>query len=754
MINGKAGVLDRLVLNAVQREAVLYDMGPQLVFAGAGTGKTRVLTAKIAWLIDRGMHPTRIFAATFTNKAANEMRERIEKFIDRPVSGMWIGTFHSLCVRILRSECPTIGYQQSFTIYDTSDQLALIKKVLARCEIGERSAPPRQVLALVSRYKNRCMLPDDAQKQATGFYDQENIRLYSTYQSMLREQQAMDFDDLLMQTVRLFRNHPDILEKYRRRFDYVLIDEYQDTNETQMHLVKLLASAHGHLFAVGDDDQSIYGWRGAQVENILQFGHHFPGTKTFTLEQNYRSTTSILDFANSAISGNTNRAAKQLWTDGGRGDAVTVTRYRDDRQEADTTAARIADLTGNNRSSGSTIAILFRTNAQSRIFEEVLRKRQIPYVLVGGTSFYERAEIKDIIAYLQLLVNPAADVAFERVYNTPARGLGEKALQTLTEHAKSFKKPLLTTLLSTNPEELGTRFKKGFSELRELFELLGVGMAGGETPDGILRELLQLSGYIDMLTEQQTEEAAGRIENLNELLNAVTIWAKENEGKPLSAFLEEVSLASDIDGWNNRDNAVNLMTMHCAKGLEFRHVFLVGLEEGILPSRLNLDDEARVEEERRLLYVGATRAMATLSCSHVDRRYRFGEISPQSPSRFLLDIDRTLYTPIDKSFEFDFQSGRRAAPSIPKRSFEEPRSFTRPDITESEPAARERFNPIDDVSQEVVQYRMGQHVRHAKYGRGKIVNISGFGPDMKVMVLFNDGSRKNLMAKFAKFEND
>jgi DNA helicase-2/ATP-dependent DNA helicase PcrA len=752
MTNGKTGLLDRLVLNTVQREAVIHNGGPQLVFAGAGTGKTRVLTAKIAWLIDRGMHSSRIFAATFTNKAAKEMRERVECFTGQPVTSLWIGTFHSLCVRILRQECTAIGYERGFSIFDTADQTALLRKVLKRLEIDEHSATPRQVLSMISRFKGRCLHPDDVRLSASGFYEQENARIYLAYQQMLREQQAMDFDDLLMHTVCLLRDTSSILEKYQNRFDYVLVDEYQDTNETQVQLVKLLAGKHNRIFAVGDDDQSIYGWRGAQVENILQFERHFTGTAVFKLEQNYRSTAAILDFANSAISGNINRAAKRLWTDSGRGESVIVNRYRDDRQEADDAVAMIAGLC-KEKTNGGNIAVLFRTNAQSRVFEESLRKRQIMYVLVGGTGFYERAEIKDCLAYLRLLVNPSDNVAFERIYNTPGRGLGEKALEALAQQASEKKCSLLTALLTSDSEAFGSRFKKGFSDLREIFQLLTDSALQGEAPHKLLREVMQLSGYMDMLSEQQNEEASGRIENINELLNALTVWSGENPEKGLASFLEEVSLVSDIDGWNNRENAVNLMTMHCAKGLEFEFVFLVGIEEGLLPSRQNQDDESKVEEERRLLYVGATRAMQSLVCSFVDRRYRFGEVTPQSPSRFLLAIDKTKYTLVDKTTDFGSLPTQQTSVKhvrTPQQRFERER------ISDVQPGApKHRVDDNDnDFSQDIVQYRMGQHVRHSKYGRGKIVSISGFGADMKVMVLFNDGSRKSLMARFAKFEHD
>jgi DNA helicase-2/ATP-dependent DNA helicase PcrA len=750
MIEKEGGVLGRLVLNSVQRDAVVYDGGPQLVFAGAGTGKTRVLTAKIAWLIDRGIAPDRLFAATFTNKAAREMRERVEKFALRSTGGMWIGTFHSLCARLLRRECRHIGYQSSFSIYDTSDQQMLVKKALAALEIDDRSLPPRQALTAVSQYKNRCVPVHDARREAVGFVQQTIVNVYERYQQMLREQQAMDFDDLLMNAVVLLREHADVLGTYRDRFEHLLIDEYQDTNTAQMHLVQLLAGKRNRVFAVGDDDQSIYGWRGARIENILSFHEHFPDTKIFKLEQNYRSTGSILDFANAAIVDNTNRAQKKLWTGAGKGEKVAVIRYRDDRQEAQAVAESIKKACAG-KIRGGDIAVLFRTNAQSRVFEESLRKQQIPYVLVGGTGFYERAEIKDCLAYLRLLVNPADNVSFERVYNVPARGLGDKALEQLAEKAAEQKTTLLGTLLATDPETFGGRAKKGFADLRELFELLGDAVAHGSSPHEVLKEVLQLSGYMDMLSDQHTEESAGRIENVNELLNAMAIWTEENPGKSLADFLEEVSLVSDVDTWKNSDDAVNLMTLHCAKGLEFTMVFLVGLEDGILPSRQNFDDAMKIEEERRLLYVGATRARERLFCSHADRRFRFGELLPQAPSRFLLSIDPGTYASDDQSGNF----GPAAVPArerLAASSSREPVRYVRTDIPSK--VHREERETYDDFSQDVVEYRMGQHVRHKSYGRGRILSISGFGSDMKVMVLFNDGSRRKLMAKFANFEKD
>lgn len=749
MIETGTGVLERMVLNKAQRRAVMCSDGPQLVFAGAGTGKTRVLTAKIAWLIDRGIAPSRLFAATFTNKAAGEMRERVERFIDRPAAGLWIGTFHSLCARILRIESRRIGFDSSFSIYDASDQSLLVRKALQRLEIDDRSVSPRQMLSKISRYKNRCITPAEAQESATGFYEQEMVRIYSTYQQMLKEQQAMDFDDLLMQTVCLMKSDRETASRYTGRFDYVLVDEYQDTNAVQMELVLQLSRRHNNVFAVGDDDQSIYGWRGAQVENILRFEEHFSGTEVFKLEQNYRSTGAILDFANAAIAGNNNRTAKELWTDRGRGDPVVVRRFRDDRQEAQAVADAInKECNGNLR--GGEIAVLFRTNAQSRVFEEAFRKRQLAYLLIGGTGFYERAEIKDCLAYLRLLVNPYDNISFERIFNVPARGLGEKAFAQITEIAKQKHMSLLSALLECDPDTMTGRFRKGFSQLRDLFALLRDAAVQGESPHALLSELLQLSGYMDMLSSQNSEEASGRIDNINELLNALAVWMNENEGKGLAGFLEEVSLVSDIDGWNRKENTINLMTLHCAKGLEFKLVYLVGLEEGLLPSRQNLDDETKIEEERRLLYVGATRAQQRLVCSHVDRRYRFGEMLPQAPSRFLQSINPAMYLMEDQSRNFGPASSEKIMERLTgKRQL----NFRRSDIP-VRTSVKNRAVEYDEFSQETVEFRMGQYVRHKTYGKGRIVSISGFGSDMKLTVLFNDGTRRKLMAKFANFERE
>jgi DNA helicase-2/ATP-dependent DNA helicase PcrA len=756
MINGlnRGSILDKLVLNQVQREAASYDKGPQLVFAGAGTGKTRVLTAKICFLIERGIPPSGIFAATFTNKAAREMRTRVEEYLGRSCNGMWIGTFHSLCTRILRNESGVIGFRSSFSIYDTDDQQVLIKRVMKKLEIDDRSASPRALLGKISRLKNNCITPREAANKAVGYSEQELVNVYKAYQRALTDQDAMDFDDLIMMTVMLFKSAPEILQKYQNIFKYYLIDEFQDTNASQFELVKLLAKNSGKLFAVGDDDQSIYSWRGAQVKNILSFEHEFNDTRVFKLEQNYRSTTKILDFANAVIAENTARAPKQLWSDRKDGEPVVVCRYRDDRQEAEVIAAKVKKLI-DKKIRGTEVAVLFRTNAQSRSFEESFRKYKIPYVLVGGMSFYERMEIKDCLAFLRLLVNPRDAISFERIYNKPARGLGEKALESLSEKASSMKLSLLETLLISNPEEFGSRCKSGFSELKSMFELLiSLYKSKGSLVE-ILKQSIDLSGYWKALNSEDSVENESRKENIEELGNALAIWENENPDRDLAAFLEEIALVSDVDSWEKKEQAVNMMTMHSAKGLEFCHVFLVGIEDGIIPSKQNFESESSIEEERRLFYVGATRAIDMLECSYAERRLRFGQIQIESPSRFLEDVPPALYLYNNSSFmieeerRVEFAEIRKAPVAAIMNKPKVVRQPQRAEYDDFEPTPPPSYS---SYSQETVEFRIGQHVKHKVHGPGRILSISGFGNDMKLTVLFNNGKRLKLMAKFAVFE--
>ncbi|MCX7725691.1 MAG: UvrD-helicase domain-containing protein [Chitinispirillaceae bacterium] len=750
--NTEGGIISRLVLNRAQQEAVIYNEGSQLVFAGAGTGKTRVLTAKIAYLIDLGVSPKQIFAATFTNKAANEMRERVEKFTNSSVEEMWLGTFHSLCARLLRRESKHLGFPQYFSIYDRSDQESLLKKARKEAGSDERSIALSVIVNSISALKQNCITPEEAMKNSYGFYEKEIANIYCIYQRMLKEQAAMDFDDLLMNTVILLRENESILKYYNEKFRYILIDEFQDTNSAQILLIKLLGFTNQIIFAVGDDDQSIYEWRGAKIENILNFSSSFPNVKIFKLEQNYRSTGAILDFANEVIKGNKNRTPKKLWTQKEYGIPVTLIRYRDDRQEAADIVETIFKEIKNGLK-GREIAILFRTNAQSKIFEDEFRKRKIPYMIVGGMSFYERSEIKDCLAYLRLLVNPADNVSFERIYNTPARGLGEKALEILYELSKKQGQSLLTTLLTNDPEIFGSRFVKGFSELKELFLLLKESLDSGKKVYEILKDVVEYSGYIEMLDKQDTEESFNRKQNILELENDIFNWSERNPNKTLADFLTEVSLITDIDTYEVREEAVNMMTMHSAKGLEFKRVFIVGLEDGIIPSKRNFDDEAKIEEERRLLYVAVTRAMEKLTCSFAEMRYFFGELVPQIKSRFLMSIDPLKYEFVDKKLTIDslYYVKEGIKPDTHPISLDKREEVKQKKTLYNEFSQQQEL-AYDDFSQEEVEFRRGQYVKHSKYGKGKIMDVSGFGDDMRITVLFNDGSRRKLMAKFAKLE--
>jgi DNA helicase II / ATP-dependent DNA helicase PcrA len=730
-----ASVLSKTILNNVQLEAVTHPDGPQLVFAGAGTGKTRVLTARIAYLIgERNILPGNIFAATFTNKAAREMQRRVEDFTGISCTGLWIGTFHSLCARILRRESAAIGYTPAFSIFDSDDQLTLVKKIAKDLKLDERTMPPRLLLHSISKYKNACITPEMAEEKQSNFFEQELVKVYKLYQKSLIAQQAMDFDDLITNCVYLFRNNEEILVKYRRLFKHVLVDEYQDTNRSQFLLVMMLSQEHRNIFVVGDDDQSIYGWRGAEIENILSFEKKFPGTKIVKLEQNYRSTQAILNFANAAIEPNSIRSGKRLWSSREPGASVSVVRYRDDRHEAEVICDNIKKFL-NEGTKGGNMAILFRTNAQSRLFEESLRKRRIPYVLVGGMSFYERKEIKDCCAYLRLLVNPKDDISCNRIINVPPRGIGDKAREVITEQARQTGKSLLETILDEHAGYAGIRGVKGIEELRTIFSLLVDMNNRHESAGEILKQTLTLTGYLDMLDDEDSEEARSRIENINELMNAIVFWEQENPDSGIAAFLETISLATDIDKWNKSEDTVNCMTMHCAKGLEFEKVFIVGCEDGILPSRQNFDDESKIEEERRLFYVAITRAMEYLELAWADQRWRFGSVMPGIPSRFLRPVPVELYRFSDLSS------------IVHERENVRPVSAT----GEVRPARRQILDANVDFSQETVQYRVGQHVAHKLYGQGEIVNISGFGVDMHLTVKFNDGAKRKMMAKFVKF---
>lgn len=785
---------DTLGLNDVQRAAVVHDGGPQLVFAGAGTGKTKVLTARIAWLIrEKNVFPAQIFAATFTNKAAREMRDRVAKLTNLDCRALWIGTFHSLCCRILRMEARHLGYVSSFTIYDTDDQSSLIKAILKERGIDEKTMQARSVLHAISSFKNACKPFSEVDGTGKSFADREIIAIYGAYQAALKRCNAMDFDDLICNTVYLLRGNEQVREEWQRRFGWVLVDEYQDTNVAQFLLVKLLSGTHGRIFVVGDDDQSIYAWRGAKIENILKFAEQFEGTRIFKLEQNYRSTTPILDLANCVIERNSVRAEKKLWTAKAEGREVVLSSFRDDRHEAEKTVAKIMRFVAEGSPAGE-IAILYRTNAQSRSFEDALRKKNVPYVLVGGLSFYERKEIKDCLAYLRIVANPRDDVSCQRILNVPARGIGDKTQERISATARSQDLSLAEYIAADGMEGASGTAKKGLVELAKLLRECAEMNEAGIAPKDILSEILTNTGYVTLLEDDDTEESRGRVENINELLNALEEYAEDNPEGTLLGFLEQVTLVADIDKWEQGE-AVNLITLHSAKGLEFRHVFLTGVEEGILPSRQNFDDAERIEEERRLLYVGITRAMISLDASYCQQRLRFGSWTIMGPSRFLSDVPTDKYRFVDECALFEMPpepqqrgssqyggktggygsaggygaaSGQRGSAS----QFGNKSSATNPYLnrgassapaapawkTAARDAAIRPNRPVleapqfDEVSQIEVTMRQGQPVRHAEFGSGKIVHVSGFGADTRIEILFEGGVRKKMMAKFAKLE--
>ncbi len=745
--------IDSLKLNSEQREAVLYEDGSELVFAGAGTGKTKVLTAKIAWLIrERGVYPTQIFAATFTNKAAGEMRERISELINTPCDGLFIGTFHSLCVKILRREAEKIGFTSWFTIYDTADQLSLMKSVFKANGIDENTLQPKSVLHAISSYKNKHITPDSLEKTASSFYEKEILSIYRIYQESLKSADAMDFDDLIANVVTLFTVSPKTLLEYQGRFHHILVDEYQDTNHAQFQLIKLLAGEVNPVFAVGDDDQSIYGWRGAQIENILNFEKMFGRTKVFKLEHNYRSTKPILAFANAVISQNTNRAGKALWTDTEGVDEVRLCGYSDDRSEAKKVVSEIRRTIDMNELSPEQIAILFRTNAQSRLFEESLRRENVPYVLVGGMSFYERKEIKDMLAYLRLLVNPRDDVSCQRVLNVPARGIGAVSQDKIIAEAKMRGKGFFQVIMSGEGESvISGKARVGVITFRELFMKARDLQNSGATADTILTELVASSGYITEMNDG-SEESQSRIENINELVNAITEWQESHPESGVREFLEEITLASDLDTYDG-SSAVSLMTLHTAKGLEFDRVYLVGLEDGLIPSRQNFDDIAKMEEECRLLYVGITRAEKQLICSYAEQRMRFGSVMPMGPSRFINRISEDLYRLVDETARYRTSSWEDEIQTPAARYRKSPSGSTVrvQSVKTPTPEPTKQIPMYDDFNQSSdVQFRVGQKVSQTTYGVGKIMSLSGFGPDLRVTVLFENGVRKQLVAKFAK----
>jgi DNA helicase-2/ATP-dependent DNA helicase PcrA len=701
-------------LNPAQREAVLATEGPVLVVAGAGSGKTRVLTHRIAHLVAAcGVKPNEILAITFTNKAANEMKTRLETILGDTARRMWVMTFHAACGRILRREAPRLGYRSNFTIYDQADQVRLVKACLEELDRDPKRFPPRGIHAQVSMAKNQLVGPEEYKQRVDSFYDQTVADVYDLYQRRLFASNAVDFDDLLMLTVDVLERFPEALTRWQKAFRYVLVDEYQDTNHAQYRLLQLLAGKHGNVFAVGDPDQSIYAFRGADIRNILEYERDFGGARLIALEQNYRSTNAVLRAANAVIANNRERKPKNLWSELGDGDPVRIVEVEDEHAEARFVAAEIAAL-AEEGFAGSEIAVFYRTNAQSRVLEDVLVRQEVPYQVIGGPRFYERAEIKDLIAYLQVVDNAYDAVSLTRIANRPRRGIGDASLARLASFADAQGISLWEALARPDEAGVGAAPLKAVQRFRVLFESLMAGALELSVPD-LVERVLERSGYLAALEAERTIEAQGRIENLLELVGVAREYQETAAEPSLSEFLQQISLYSDQDAISEEQSLVTLMTLHNAKGLEFRAVFLIGMEEGVFPHSRSLEEQG-LEEERRLSYVGLTRAKERLVLTHAAARSLWGSRGYNLPSRFLDElpqdeIERDRLRPAS-------WSGYGAPTVAPKRSF--------PELS------------------------TGDSVRHSTLGEGIVTRIEADGV---VTVRFaDDGIERRLMLEYAPLE--
>ncbi len=735
-------------LNPVQREAVKATNGPVMIIAGAGSGKTRVLTYRIAHLLQCGVPPYQILALTFTNKAANEMKERIVKLVGGHSHELWMGTFHSLFARILRREAALLGYSSSFTIYDTDDSLGAIKKCMARLNISPQQLQPQVVRSRIGHAKNHLLSHTVLAEMATDFVDEKVARIYEEYEKSLLRSNAMDFDDLLVKPIELFRKQKDVLEKYHRRFKFILVDEFQDTNRAQYEVMKLLAARHRNICVVGDDAQSIYAFRGADIRNILDFAKDYPECQTYRLEQNYRSTKNILSVADRLIRHNVDQLKKQLWTENPVGEPVKVLECSDDRDEAYHIVQALQQEIIDHQLGLKDIAILYRTNAQSRALEDALRRTGIPYVIVGGIRFYERKEIKDVLAYLRLLANPRDDESFARVVNYPSRGIGETSLDHLSHYAQQRNFSLFAAAGEVDRiPGMQDRAKKSIAQFRSFIDKYA-SLRHQMSLSELSRSMVDELGILKSFKEEGTAESMARWENVQELLSAISEFSNEQPDGTLEAFLEEVSLVSDIDSWQGTRNVVTLMTLHASKGLEFPVVFIAGLDEGLLPFYSTTIERTELEEERRLMYVGITRAQRKLYLTRTRMRYRFGELTFTSPSRFLTEIGLEAVQLVES------KPGRHVAESLLEGSPWTPQRKKTPArrMHHEKHSVRDEMPNYEEESQEVVELKKGSLVEHEMFGKGKVIQISGRGDAMKATVHFDEVGVKSLIVKFARLK--
>ena len=717
-------------LNKEQQQAVQHTEGPLLILAGAGSGKTKVLTVRIAHLLAQGVNPYEILAITFTNKAAKEMKSRVEGLVGDVVNRIWLSTFHSFCAKFLRFELDNfLGYNSNFTIYDTSDSQAVIKAALKALNLDDKYYPVGAMIGAISDAKNKLLFASDFRKQARDFYQQKVADVYEYYERELRKNNALDFDDLLLVAVKLLQSNEAVLDKYSKRFRYVMIDEYQDTNHAQYLLAKLLASHWKNIAVVGDADQSIYAWRGADIQNILDFEKDYPNCTSIKLEQNYRSTKIILDAANAVIENNEGRPKKNLWTDKTEGAKIQHFTAQSEHEEAAFIGDTIAKKHDIHGVPYGDMAILYRTNAQSRVLEEALIKRALPYIMVGGTKFYDRKEIKDVLAYLRVLYNPFDDLSLLRIINVPKRSIGATTVAKLQDYARANGTSLFMTLTQLHlVDSIKGKTKEKLEEFGILIFTLVAEMEDRTVLD-ILESILDRTGYLAQLEESTDPQDQARAENIGELLSVAKDFQDTNPSGTVEDFLEQVALVNDVDSFEQEESKVTLMTLHAAKGLEFPIVFLGGLEEGLFPHSRTLMNPEEIEEERRLAYVGITRAEKELYISNATTRTVFGRTSSYLPSRFIDEIPEELV---------DGLRAKRKVPDDIKRHVPQHMSVTSRPVTK----------PI--VRNEVIaDWKIGDTAIHSKWGNGKVINVAGEGAGMKLTIEFPTQGVRVVMAKFA-----
>lgn len=734
-------------MNTRQKEAVMHTEGPLLLMAGAGSGKTRVLTHRIAYLIEeKNVNPWNILAITFTNKAAREMKERVNQLLGSGGEDVWVSTFHSMCVRILRRDVDQIGYSRNFTIIDTSEQNTLMKRVLKELNIDPKKYDPRSILGAISNAKNELLTPADYENQQGSLFEQIVGRCYALYQKELRNNQCMDFDDLIMNTIRLFKENEDALQFYQRKFHYIHVDEYQDTNHAQYTLVNLLADRFKNLCVVGDADQSIYGWRGANMQNILDFEKDYPDAAVILLEQNYRSTQTILNAANQVIKNNRNRPDKNLWTENRAGEKITYYRGDSERDEARFIVSEMQKQIADKGRKFGDFAVLYRTNAQSRVIEEMLLKANVPYTMVGGRKFYDRKEIRDILAYLSAIANPSDSLSLERIINVPKRGIGATSVEKLREFASLHEWSLLEAAMNVDLANISGKAGKelgSFGMMMDQFAQMIPYLSVTE----LTKEILDKTGYKQDLINQNNLESQSRLENLEEFLTVTQEFDKRFEAQneddadapeeKLTVFLNDLALLSDVDSYEEESSQVTLMTLHAAKGLEFPVVFLIGLEENIFPLSRALMEESELEEERRLAYVGITRAEEELFLTNAFSRTLYGRTQYNRPSRFVEEIEQDLLQSLGERTQ---PKGEAASfqPKVFKPTYTQPRQST--------VSSRQTTTAAGN------QWQVGEKVNHKKWGVGTIVRTTGAAQDLELDVAFPQQGVKRLLAAFAPIE--